>query len=275
VTVAQPGTSAVLVGAGNITRCDGTNDEKTALLLDGIAGTVFTLGDNVYAGGAIGDFDSCYAPTWGRHAARTRPAPGDEDYKTANAAGYFEYFGRFGAIAGTPGDGYYSYDLGAWHIVVLNSNIAMTATSPQVLWLTADLAATTQPCVLAYFHHPRFSSYGTGVRSEVKPLWDALYAGRADVVLSAHYRLYERFGLQTPTEVADAARGIRQFTVGTGGQGVNAAGTPRPNSQVRSPSGTYGVLKLTLDASSYSWQFVPIAGQTFTDSGTEVCHGRP
>ncbi|MGH7569727.1 MAG: PKD domain-containing protein [Gemmatimonadales bacterium] len=260
--------SLVLVGAGNIARCDGQNDEQTALLLDAISGTVFTTGDNVYAGGALTDFQNCYGPSWGRHAARTRPAPGDEDYRTAGGAGYFSYFRP---TAGDPAQGYHSYDLGAWHIVVLNSNISMVAGSAQELWLWADLAATTQPCVLAYWHHPRFSSYGTAVRSEVKPLWDALYAAGADVVLNAHYRVYERFAPQTPTGGADPTRGIRQFTVGTGGQGVNTFGTPRPNSEVRA-SGTYGVLKLTLDAGSYSWQFVPIAGQTFTDAGTTPCH---
>jgi PKD repeat protein len=262
---------ATLVAAGNIARCDRTNDEATALVLDGIPGTVVALGDNVYAGGALSDFDACYEPSWGRHKARTRPTAGDEDYKTAGAAGYFSYFG---AAAGDPATGYFSYDLGEWHIVALNSNISTTASSAQVTWLKADLAATTKSCVLAYWHHPRFSSYGTAVRSAVKPLWDELYAARADVVLNAHYRLYERFALQTPQEAPDPALGIRQFTVGTGGQGLHTAGTPRPNSEVRS-SGIYGVLKLTLDAGSYSWEFKSIAGQTFTDAGTTTCHGRP
>ena len=268
VTVNDPAASVVLVGAGNSTRCDLTNDEQTALLLDGIAGTVFTTGDNVRASGSLTDFQTCYGPTWGRHIARTRPTPGDLDYQTAGAAGYFSYFG---AAAGTAGEGYYSYDLGAWHIIAMNSNISMAVGSAQEVWLKADLAANTKPCILAYWHHPRFSSYSTAVRPEVKPLWDALYAARADVVLNGHYRLYERFAQQTPDEVRDAATGIRQFTVGTGGHGVEPFGTPRPNSEVRE-SGTYGVLKLTLRATSYDWQFVPVAGQTFTDSGTTGCH---
>jgi hypothetical protein len=139
------------------------------------------------------------------------------------------------------------------------------------VWLQADLAATTKQCVLAYWHHPRFSSYGTAVRPEVKPLWDALYAAGADVVVNAHYRVYERFAPQTPDGVRDDARGIRQFTVGTGGHGVNSFGTPRPNSEARS-SGVYGVLKLTLNASSYDWEFLPVAGSTYTDSGSADCH---
>ena len=263
--------SVVLVGAGNVARCDGSNDEKTALLLDAVPGTVFTTGDNIHASGTLNDYQSCYGPSWGRQTSRTRPTPGDDDYKTTGAAGYFGYFG---AAAGEAGKGYHSYDLGAWHIVVLNSNISMVVGSAQELWLRADLAATTQPCVLAYWHHPRFSSYGTAVRSEVKPLWDALYEAGADVVLNGHYRVYERFALQTPSGAADPERGLRQFTVGTGGHGVQTFGTPRPTSEVRG-SGVFGVLRLTLDAGGYAWEYIPIAGQTFTDTGSGTCHGRP
>jgi len=154
---------------------------------------------------------------------------------------------------------------------VLNTNIDMTVGSPQELWLRANLAATGARCTLAYWHHPRFSSYGTSVRSSVKPLWDALYAARAEVVLNGHYRLYERFAAQSPDQVADPQNGIRQFTVGTGGHGIDAVGTPIANSEVRI-SGTYGVLRLTLSDVSYSWQFVPVAGQTATDSGSGTCH---
>jgi PKD repeat protein len=269
VTVTPPGASFVVVGAGNIARCDYTNDDATAALLDAMTNaTVFTTGDNIYGGGSLSDYQNCYGPNWGRHASRTRPTPGEEDYETSGASGYFTYFG---SAAGSPGAGYYSYDLGSWHIIVLNSNIAMTAGSAQETWLRADLAGTTKQCILAYWHHPRFSSYSTSVRSEIKPLWDALYAAGADVVLNGHYRLYERFGLQNPDGGADAAAGIRQFTVGTGGHGVNSFGSPRPNSQVRI-SGAYGVLKLTLESNAYSWEFVPIAGQTFTDAGNTPCH---
>lgn len=261
----------VLVGAGNVARCDGPNDERTAVLLDGIAGTVFATGDNVRASGSLTDYQNCYGPTWGRHKTRTRPAAGDLEYQTAGADGYFSYFG---AAAGDRGKGYYSYDLGDWHVVVLNSNISMAAGSPQETWLRQDLTASSQACTLAYWHHPRFSSRGTAVRSSVKPLWDALYVAGAEVVINAHYRLYERFAPQNPAGAADPALGVRQFTVGTGGHGVEAFGTPRVNSEVRA-SGPYGVLKLTLDAGSYSWEFVPVSGESFTDAGNGTCHPRP
>jgi hypothetical protein len=251
-----------------VTRCDNTNDEATALLLDNIAGTVFTTGDNVRASGSLADFTDCYGPSWGRHKARTRPSVGDLEYQTSGASGYFDYFG---SAAGERGKGYYSYELDDWHVVVLNSNIDMTAGSAQEQWLRADLAASGKPCTLAYWHHPLFSSYGTAVRLSVKPLWDALYAAGAEVVLNAHYRLYERFAPQTPDEVADPQTGIRQFTVGTGGHGVDPFGTVRPNSERRG-TGTFGVLKLTLASDSYSWEFVPVPGGTFTDSGSGSCH---
>ena len=257
----------VLVGSGQIARCDGSGDEATAALLDQIPGTVFALGDNIRASGTLTDFTNCYGPSWGRHKSRTRPAVGDLEYKTAGAEGYFSYFG---GAAGDAGSGYYSYDLGDWHIIVLNSNIPTAATSPQMQWLRADLAATDKQCVLAYWHHPRFSSYSTSVRSSVKPFWDTLYAARADVVLNAHYRLYERFAPQNPNGGADAG-GIRQFTVGTGGHGFDTFDTPLGTSEARS-TGTHGVLKLTLQEGGYSWEFVPAAGGAFTDAGAAGCH---
>jgi PKD repeat protein len=257
-----------LVGAGNVGSCTSTNDDKTATLLDGIAGTVFTAGDNVFSGSSAADFTYCYGPSWGRHKARTRPSAGEEEYKVSGASTYFNYFG---ASAGASGKGYYSYDIGTWHIVVLNSNISMENSSAQTKWLKADLSATTKACILAYWHAPRFSSHSASVRADVKPLWDALSAAGADVVINSHYKSYERFAPQTTGGTASAS-GIRQFVVGTGGQGTQAFGSPRANSQARSPSGTYGVLKLDLDASSYTWRFVPVAGQTYTDTGTTNCH---
>lgn len=266
-----PFATEVLVGAGNAGRCEGvTKDEATALLLDNIAGTVFALGDNVRQNGSLQDYNDCYGPSWGRHKARTRPAPGEIEYKTNGAPGYFAYFG---AAAGDPTKGYYSYDLGAWHVIVLNSHIAMTAGSAQEQWLRADLTANTRMCTVAYLHYPRFSSIGTGARKEVKPLWAALYDFRADIVMGAHYRAYERFAPQTPDEVADP-QGVRQFTVGTGGQGVDKFGAGhRANSVVRGDN-IYGVLKLTLGDGTYGWDFVGLPGQTFTDSGTGTCHTR-
>src|SRR2546425_1454915 len=261
-----------LVGAGNIAVCGQRGAAATALLLDSIPGTVFAAGDNAYDKGTLTQYNTCYGVTWGRHQARTQPAPGDLDYKTANASGYFGYFG---AAAGDPKQGYYSYDAGAWHVVVLNSGspslVPTTATSPQVQWLRADLAAHPAHCTLAYWHHPLFDSKDNP-NANIRPLWDALYAAGVDVVVNAHYGFYERFAPQTPAGVADPAGGIREFVAGTGGALVTSFGTVRPNSEVRN-SGTFGVLNLTLGDGSYSWQFVPVAGKTFTDNGTTACHG--
>ncbi len=239
-------------------------------LLDNYPGaTVFTAGDNTNGNATLTNFNNCYGPSWGRNKARTRPAVGNNDYKTANAAGFNQYFG---AAGGDLGKYYYSYDLGAWHVMVLNDQIAMTVGSPQELWLRAELAANTKKCTLAYWHRPRFSSTGTNNLAAVKPLWDALYAYNADVVVNANYTVYERFAPQSPTAVADPL-GIREFIVGTGGLNLQNPGGARPNSQVRNGT-TYGVLKFVLDTAGYAWEFVPIAGATFTDAGSTACHTR-
>lgn len=263
-------TDNVLVGGGNIARCDSpANGYATAAVLDSIGGIVFTAGDNPYASGSLTEFQNCYGPTWGRDLPRTRPTPGDKDYQTAGASGYFSYFG---AAAGDPTKGYYSYDLGAWHVIALNSSISTSTGSAQEQWLKADLAATTKSCILAYWHYPLFASTtGTQGWGPVKPLWVDLYGARADVVIGAHYQFYERFALQTPGGVADSLGGIREFVAGTGGQSWGSTGTPLPTSQVLKTQ-TWGVLKLTLHATSYDWKFFPIAGQTFTDSGSTACH---
>jgi calcineurin-like phosphoesterase family protein len=263
-----PGT-AVFVGAGDIASCWSRGDEATATLLDTISGTVFTAGDNAYDSGSLSEYANCYGPSWGRHKARTRPTSGNHEYETADAAGYFGYFG---AAAGEPAKGYYSYDLGAWHIVALNSTIDLSATSAQVEWLRADLAAHPRPCTLAYWHHPLFSSGAEhGSHPYVQPLWDALYEAGAEIVISGHEHNYERFAQQTPAGAADPARGIREFIVGTGGASHYGFSTPLANSEARNSS-AFGVLKLTLSARSYDWEFIPVAGQTFTDSGSGTCH---
>ena len=264
----------VLVGAGDIASCSSSGDEATAALLDGISGTVFTTGDNVYETGTASEFANCYAPSWGRHKARTRPSAGNHEYEAAGASGYFGYFG---AAAGDPLKGYYSYDLGTWHVVVLNSNCAEVGgcdtTSAQGQWLQGDLAAhSNAACTLAYFHHPLFSSGSdNGNDPEMRPIWDSLYAAGAEMVLNGHDHDYERFAPQTASGVADSARGIREFVVGTGGRSHYSFGTIRDNSQVRN-SDTFGVLKLTLHPTSYDWQFVPEVGKTFSDSGSASCH---
>ena len=261
--------TVVLVGAGDIADCQEDGDEQTARLLDSIPGTVFTAGDNAYRNGTDSEFASCYAPSWGRHKARTRPSPGNHDWRSADGGPYFSYYG---AQAGEAGRGYYSYNLGAWHIISLNSNINMKAGSPQERWLRADLAATTAACVLAYWHHARFSS-GTehGNAPKTAPLWQALYDLGADVVVAGHEHNYERFAPQTATGMADSSRGIREFVVGTGGADHYAFGPPIANSEVHNGD-TWGVLKLMLEPGAYQWQFIPVAGKTFSDSGSARCH---
>jgi hypothetical protein len=269
-----PPDAQVLVGAGDIASCSSSGDEATANLLVGISGTVFTLGDNAYSNGSTFDYTNCYAPSWGKVKARTMPTPGNHEYQTANAAGYFTYFG---SAAGDPAKGYYSYDLGAWHIIVLNSNSACTtiscaAGSAQEQWLRADLAASSKACTLAYWHHPRFNSGAEhGNTLAVAPFWDALYQYNAEIVLNGHEHLYERFAPQTPNATPDATRGIRQFTVGTGGAGLYPfKSIIEPNSEKRNNT-SLGVLKLTLRTGGYDWQFIPATG-SFADSGSGTCH---
>jgi len=261
----------VLVGAGDISICSNDNDEATADLLDTIDGTVVTLGDNVYENGTSTEFTNCYDPTWGRHKARTMPSAGNHDYNTTNATGYYGYFG---AAAGDPTKGYYSYDLGSWHIVVINSNCSAIggcgAGSAQEQWLRADLAANPRTCTLAYWHHPRFSSSSVhGNHAFMQPIWQALHDHSADIVLSGHDHNYERFAPQAPAGNADP-RGIREFVVGTGGRSLYPIVSPIANSEVNDDD-TYGVLKLTLHPAGYDWQFIPVTGSTFTDSGTGFC----
>ena len=263
-----PGSGVVLVGAGDIANCGTTTDEATALLLDAIPGTVFTAGDNVYTSGTTTEFTQCYEPTWGRHKARTRPAPGNHDYNTSGAAPYYAYFG---ANAGPAGRGYYSYDLGDWHIISLNSEVSSSAGSAQDQWLRTDLAANSKQCTLAYWHKPLFSSGDHGSLSGTKALWAALYEYNAELVVVGHDHNYERFAPQTADGVVDPARGLREFVVGTGGTGLRSMGTPIANSEVQN-SNTHGVMKFTLRSDGYDWEFIPIAGKTFTDSGSGSCH---
>jgi 3',5'-cyclic AMP phosphodiesterase CpdA len=263
----------VLVGAGDISDCRNDNDEATAKLLDDIEGTVFTAGDNVYRSGTYAEYMDCYDPTWGRHKGRTKPAPGNHGYNTEGASGYFNYFG---AAAGDPNKGYYSYDLGEWHIVVLNSMCEEVGgceeTSPQITWLKQELANNQTACTLAIWHHPLFSSGGEhGSDPKMQAAWDALYAANAELVVNGHDHDYERFAPQTPSAVADPTNGIREFVVGTGGGSLDGLGTKRANSEVFNDD-TYGVLKLTLHSGSYDWEFVPEAGKSFSDSGTTGCH---
>jgi hypothetical protein len=263
----------ILVAVGDIASCSSDGDEATAALLNGLPGTIATLGDHAYQGGTPREFAECYDPSWGRHRDRTRPAPGNHDYETSGAAGYFDYFG---AAAGEPGKGYYSYDLGAWHIVVLNSNCSQVGgcgeASPQEQWLREDLATHPATCTLAYWHHPLFSSgKGHGGDEAMRSIWQALYDAGADIVLTAHEHNYERFALQDATGATDLERGIRQFVIGTGGKSLYRFGEPLPASEVRHAD-ALGVLMLRLHATGHDWQFVPVPGALFDDTGTWPCH---
>ena len=256
--------SVVLVGAGDISSCDNDNDEGTAKLLDNIPGTVFVLGDNVYVDAAYSDFTNCYHPTWGRHKDRTKPVPGNHEYFTADAAGYFQYFENVPS--------YYAYDLGDWRVYALNSEIDVTSTGEQIQWLKNDLAVNPRLCVLAYWHTPLWSTrYEDGSDDSYEALWRTLHEAGAELVINGHVHNYERFSEMDANGEASSP-GLREIVVGTGGVNHDRyVGTSLSTSEVRNSS-IYGVLKLILTPTSYSWQFVPVAGQTFKDSGNTNCH---
>jgi hypothetical protein len=264
--------SPKVLAAGDVAGCDSSGDSQTASLLDGLSGTILALGDLAYPNGTSSEFRDCYQPTWGRHKARTKPAPGNHEYNTGGAAGYYGYFG---AAAGDPQEGWYSFNLGSWHIISLNSNCdeigGCGRSSPQGRWLEADLDANGFSCTLAFWHHPRFSSGEHGNETDVRDLWAILDEHEADVVLAGHDHDYERFAPQDADGRANL-NGIRSFVVGTGGRSLRSFSTTAANSQVRSSS-SYGVLELTLDPTSYSWRFRPVAGSSFTDSGSATCLG--
>ena len=255
--------AVVLVGAGDIATCDREEDELTAQLLDSIPGTVFTVGDNAYANGSYNEYINCYEPTWGRHKSRTKPIPGNHEYNTSGAAGYFQYFGNVPS--------YYAYDLGSWRIYALNSEINVSESSDQVKWLEEDLAANPSQCVLAYWHTPRWSSGAkNGSRADLQTLWQVLYHAGAELVINGHEHNYERFAVMDESG-AEVSEGLREIVVGTGGAGLYEFGTPLAASQVRDNT-SFGVLKLTLRATGYTWEFVPAANSTFTDRGSSNCH---
>lgn len=267
-----------LVGAGDIASCkDPDGAQATAKLIEQIPGTVFAAGDLAYEKGTPADFRDCYDPTWGRFKERTKPALGNHEYVDHVAAGYFQYWG---AQAGPQGKGYYSYDLGNWHIVVLNTNCGMHAMggcargSPQETWLRADLADHPNACIIAYGHHALFSSglfKSHAQHPQLRPLWQDLYEAHADLILAGHEHSYERFAPEDPEGKPDPEHGIREIVVGTGGRSHDPLGFATPNSEVRNWE-TYGVLKLTLAPGKYDWEFIPEEGKPFHDSGSGVCH---
>jgi hypothetical protein len=271
-TLLWPGAAlsdVIFSGAGDIAVCGSPNDEQTASILDGLPGTVFTLGDNVYEDGTAQEFATCYGPSWGRHKTRTRPSIGNHEYQTPNAQPYLDYFG----VARS-----YSFNLGDWHIVSLDSNCELPgnggcdAASPTMQWLKADLAQKSRPCTLVYFHHPRWSSNSQdNGYAKMAAAWKIMYDANVDLVVAAHAHSYERFAPLDPARNINWARGIRSFVVGTGGARLKPFAGGSRGSQVRNGT-THGVLKLTLRETGYNWLFIPVAGKTFTDSGWDNCH---
>lgn len=267
-TTPPPSGPQVFVGAGDIAQCDALEPARqTAALLRGIGGTVFTLGDNAYVGGTPREYQECYEPTWGSEKFRTRPTLGNHEYEGGN--GGAPYFSYFGSNAGTPGLGYYSHEVGAWHAIALNSNIGTSENSPQGVWLRNDLANSRARCTVAYFHHPLYTSGQNGPQNISRDLWRMLYTAGADLVLSGHDHLYERFAPQDADGRLDLSRGMREFVVGTGGASLYVFNPTAANSEIRVRA--FGVLKLTLDNDAYDWQFIQVGGSV-TDSGRGSCH---
>jgi hypothetical protein len=284
----QPAPDPVVAAAGDIacaksdSNYNGGNGTAKAcrmkytsdILVNGGYTNVLTLGDNQQGDPSPAGFSGVYDPTWGRVKSITHPEAGNHDYGYSKAGGYYGYFG---AAAGDPTKGYYSWDVGAWHVIEINSNSTKISGgcakgSPEEQWVKADLAASSaKACTLAVWHHPRYSSGHDGDNTFMADIFQDLYDANADVVLSGHSHDYERFAPQDNASHLDNARGITQFVVGTGGAFFTGFGSIKPNSQVHQNT-TFGVLQLTLHASSYDWKFVPEAGKTWTDSGTLSCH---
>jgi hypothetical protein len=262
----RPAADAVFVGAGDMAGCGLLAPEATAKLLDRIPGTVFTAGDNVYPAGSPGSYSQCYGPTWGRHLWRTLAVPGNHDYADDRGASYFAYFG---AAAGPAGLGYISHTLGTWHVIMLNSMVPVQAGTPQYEWLRQDLISSAAACTIAVWHHPLFSSGQNGNSVFMRDAFNLIYQYGVDVVVNGDDHTYERFAPQDANG-RSSARGVREFVVGTGGYTLYNRGTPQANSEVFENK-TYGVLKLTLRSGKYDWEFIPIDGQTFRDSGSGSC----
>lgn len=277
-TVTPTPIPAVLIGAGDIAYCGDApeyqGDEQTAALIEQQLqqwphAAVFAAGDVVTGEGTRAEYNNCFGPSWGRFKERVRPVPGNHDYMTGGGAPYYEYFG---AAAGEPGKGYYSYDLGDWHIVALNSNcddVACGPNSPQVKWLEEDLRASAAKCTLAYWHHPRFSSGLAGDNGITNPLWRTVVEAGVEVVVGGHDHNYERFAPLNVQGEADPT-GTRLFVVGTGGSPLRDFGAVKPHSEVRY-SGTNGVIQFKLYPGRYEWQFIPADDAALTDMGSGEC----
>ncbi len=277
------GADPVIMAAGDII-CDSLTTTSSScqqmaasqVAVDGNPDALLILGDLCHTPSA-NCFDNYYAPSWGRLFSQTYPITGNHEYLVSGAIYYFDYWNGVGNADGPAGNrsrGYYSFDVGTWHIIALNSQCSKAggcnAGSPQYTWLQQDLLSHPNACTLAYWHIPLFSSGGRA-NNNMKQIYTLLYNNNAEVVLNGHDHIYERFAPQDPNGVLDTARGIREFISGTGGANHTSISSVKPNSEVRNAV-TFGALKLTLHPDSYDWQFVPQAGKTFTDSGSQQCH---
>lgn len=273
---ASEGGRFVMVGAGDIAACDSDGDEATAALIDEALAdveepVVFTTGDNAYDEGSAANFADCYDPSWGRHKAITRPVPGAREYRTPGASAYFGYFGE---AAGVAGEGWYSYDVGAWHVIALNSNCEALGgcglDTPQGQWLQQDVEASNARCTLAYWHDPTFSSTVDGGHPDLLEFYGFLFESDVEIVVNGDDHFYERFVPQDQFN-QEFDEGLRQFTVGTGGRSLSQFGLPAPHSAVRFNE-AFGVLVLTLNPNGYEWEFQTVEGSPFTDRGFDICH---
>lgn len=260
----------VVLIASDVAQCDSPGAQLTGQLIKSLPYPVLAAGDLAYPNGSSEDFARCYTPHWGEFKDRTYPAPGNHEYGTPDAAGYFSYFG---ARAGEPGKGYYSFDLGAWHIVSLNSNRELEAGTPQLQWLEADLRRHRQRCVLAYWHHPRYSSGPHGSDEKMQAIWALLQRNGVSVIVTGHDHIYERFAPMNAQGEGDPVRGMRSFVVGTGGAKPYALKQRHALSETADGQ-AWGVLKMTLHATGYAWEFLPVAGQTLRDAGSAQCVAR-
>ncbi len=260
-----------LVGAGDIARCGEPGDEQTAALVASLPGTVFVAGDGAYDDGSAAQYASCYGPSWGAFRDRTRPVPGNHDYRTDGAAGYLAYWGTQARPSGTT---WYSFDVGTWHVIMLDSNCDHVGgcgpESAEGRWLATDLAASPAQCTLAIFHHPRWSSGEHGDDRAMDAFWKPLYAAGVDLIVNGHDHDYERFAPLDPSGAEDRKRGIREFVVGTGGGILRQFAATAAHSEFRL-AGTYGVIELVLRPASYAWAFDPASGDV-ADSGSALCH---